>query len=206
MNSNGHNFSSHFTDAEKQYLLKFARETIARALQGKSPLGSQSNLDASSQELSPTLTEPGASFVTLRRGEQLRGCIGSLTARRPLIEDVRQNALAAAFEDPRFPPLTEAELSQVHIEISVLTKPEPLTYESPDELLHKLRPGIDGVIIEHGWNRGTFLPQVWQQIPNPEKFLTHLCLKARLPGNAWRASELKVYTYQVEKFEERGEV
>jgi AmmeMemoRadiSam system protein A len=196
MITNEPNLSAHLAETEKQHLLKFAREVIERALKGKPPL------DSDAQVLSPRLREPGASFVTLRKGEQLRGCIGSLTAQRPLIEDVRQNALAAAFEDPRFPPLTEAELDQVRIEVSVLTKPEPLVYTDPDVLLRKLRPGIDGVIIERGWNRATFLPQVWEQIPIPEEFLAHLCRKARLPSDAWRSSELKVHTYQVEKFEE----
>jgi AmmeMemoRadiSam system protein A len=200
MHSNEHDLSGHLTVAERQSLLTFARETIERALKSEPPL------DVPTQELSSTLAEPGASFITLRKGELLRGCIGTLTAHRPLIEDVRQNALAAAFEDPRFPPLTAIELDQVNIEVSVLTKPDPLDYEEPDELLRKLRPGIDGVIIERGWNRATFLPQVWEQIPNPVEFLAHLCRKAWLPSDAWRRADLKVYTYQVEKFEESDNV
>ncbi len=184
------------TDEEKRYLLHCAREVIRHAVLGQKPY----QIDAT--EVPSTLQRPGATFVTLRVGQQLRGCIGSLVARRPLIEDVRQNALAAAFEDPRFSPLTQAEFENVHIELSVLSQPEPLAYDGPEDLIQKLRPGIDGVVIERGWNRATFLPQVWEQIPDPEEFLEHLCYKAHLPQNAWCTVDLQVQTYQVEKFEE----
>ncbi len=179
---------------DKVYLLRLAHETIHRALRGDSqpPLP----LEA----LAPALREPGAAFITLTIQHELRGCIGSLVARRPLAMDVQQNALAAAFEDPRFPPLTLDEFARIDLEISVLSSPEPLNYQGAEDLLKKLRPGIDGVILERGWNRATFLPQVWEQLPNPEEFLAHLCYKAGLPINAWHWSDIKVSTYQVEKF------
>jgi AmmeMemoRadiSam system protein A len=137
----------------------------------------------------------------MRKGD-LRGCIGSLMAHRSLMEDVRHNALAAAFEDPRFSPVQVRELSNLVVEVSVLSAPEPLDFDGPDDLIRKLRPNVDGVLIERGWNRATFLPQVWEQIPDPEEFLGHLCRKAGLPANAWRWPDLQVSTYQVEMFEE----
>ncbi|HIJ37296.1 MAG TPA: AmmeMemoRadiSam system protein B [Rhodospirillaceae bacterium] len=143
----------------------------------------------------------GAAFVTLHRQGQLRGCIGSVTAWRPLRVDVADNALKAAFEDPRFPPVTAAELSDLEISVSVLTPPEPLTFTDEADLLRKLRPRIDGLIIEEGARRALFLPAVWEQLPNPEDFLGHLKQKAGMPArplsancraSIFRAVELKV--------------
>ena len=189
------------THAEGHYLLTLARATIANAVGAKSSIALPDPL--------PRLTTPGAAFVTLHtrrddlRGEpRLRGCIGSLEARRPLVEDVRENAIAAALHDPRFSPVKAAELDNLVVEVSVLTAPQPLDFDGPDDLLRKLRPNIDGVLIERGWNRATFLPQVWEQLPSPEDFLGNLCYKAGLPPNAWRWPDLKVSIYQVEKFEE----
>ncbi|MBN1486307.1 MAG: AmmeMemoRadiSam system protein A [Anaerolineae bacterium] len=182
--------------SEKKYLLAVARETIEQAV-----LGQKENSPVL-EDIPEILQEPYATFVTLRIGEQLRGCIGSLSAHRPLFEDVQHNALAAAFDDPRFSPVQKHELEQIRIEISVLTKPELLEHQGSRDLLEKLRPNIDGVIIEQGWHRATFLPQVWEQIPWPEKFLTHLCHKAGLAANAWQWPDLKVFIYQVQKFEE----
>ncbi|MGC9396185.1 MAG: AmmeMemoRadiSam system protein A [Anaerolineae bacterium] len=183
------------TSEEGHYLLALARATIAKAVGAKS--------SSILPDPPPRLTAPGAAFVTLRtqRGD-LRGCIGSLEARRPLIEDVRENAIAAALRDPRFPPVKATELDNIVVEVSVLTAPEPLDFDGPDDLLRKLRPNIDGVLIERGWNRATFLPQVWEQLPSPEDFLGNLCYKAGLPPNAWRWPDLKVSIYQVQKFEE----
>jgi AmmeMemoRadiSam system protein A len=188
------------TAEEGQYLLKLARAAIERAVHGEltTPLTAEAP--------TPQLEAPGAAFVTLHtRHGDLRGCIGSLVARRSLVEDVHDNALAAAFSDPRFPPLAAPELPDIVVEVSVLTAPDPLDFDGPDDLIRKLRPNIDGVIIEHGWNRATFLPQVWEQLPSPEQFLSNLCYKARLPVNAWRWPDLKVSIYQVEKFEEEHE-
>lgn len=182
---------------ERALLLSYARATIASAARGEPP----PSLDA--VELSPRLTSPGAAFVTLHtRDGALRGCIGSLIAHRPLIEDVQANALAAAFKDPRFPPVTTRELPDLCIEISVLSSPQPLQYDGPDDLLDKLRPGIDGVVIEKGPHRATFLPQVWEQLPDAREFLMHLCYKAGLPVDAWQHANLRVSTYQVEEFSE----
>ncbi|MBN2391599.1 MAG: AmmeMemoRadiSam system protein A [Anaerolineae bacterium] len=180
---------------EGSYLLELARATIANVV------GAQPSSTLPDPPL--RLTAPGAAFVTLRtRRGDLRGCIGSLEARRPLVEDVRENAIAAALRDPRFPPVKTAELANLVVEVSVLTTPEPLDFDGPEDLLRKLRPNIDGVLIERGWNRATFLPQVWEQLPSPEEFLGNLCYKAGLPPNAWHWPDLKISIYQVEKFEE----
>jgi len=186
-------------EKESQYLLKLARAAVERAARG----------DKSAAPLPappPRLEQPGAAFVTLHtRDGQLRGCIGSLIAHRSLVEDVQHNAIAAALEDPRFSPVNATELDNIVIEVSVLTAPEPLNFDGPDDLIRKLRPNVDGVLIERGWNRATFLPQVWEQLPSHEIFLSHLCNKAGLPSNAWRWPDLKVSTYQVEEFEEKLE-
>jgi AmmeMemoRadiSam system protein A len=184
---------------DRQYLLGLARETIAHTLQGEElPPVVLKNLPED-------LSRPGASFVTLTIDGKLRGCIGSIEPRRPLALDVRENAVGAAFRDPRFPPLTPEEFENVEIEVSVLTAPEPLRYSGPEDLFEKLRPHVDGVIIERGWQRATYLPQVWEKVPDPEKFLSSLCLKAGLPHDDYRRPGLQVYTYQVEKFTEGQE-
>lgn len=186
----------HLSEAEGHYLVALARFTIEDAL----------DQPTSAPQLQPSavhLSEDGAAFVTLNtRKGALRGCIGSLIAHRPLVEDVRANALAAAFEDPRFPPLDAVELPDLIVEVSVLTQPEPMPYSGAEQLVKLLRPNVDGVIIEHGRHRATFLPQVWEQLPLPEEFLGHLCYKAGLPANAWRQGDLRVSIYQVQKFEE----
>jgi len=182
--------------ADRQHLLRLAREAIVRHLRGEVP----PPIDPSA--LPESLARDGASFVTLTKHGELRGCIGSLEPRRPLALDVRENAVAAAIQDPRFPPVNTGELADLHVEISVLSPPQPLVYNGPDDLIAKLRPGVDGVVIERGWNRATFLPQVWEKLPDPEQFLEHLCRKAYLPADAYRRPDLDVYTYQVEKFEE----
>ena len=145
------------------------------------------------------LREPGASFVTLNRQGQLRGCIGSLEAHRPLVEDVAHNAHAAAFSDPRFPPLRAKELADLEIHISVLSPATPLQFDSEAELVRQLRPGVDGLILEDGYHRGTFLPSVWESLPAPADFLRQLKLKAGLPADYWSDS-LRVSRYQTEMF------
>jgi AmmeMemoRadiSam system protein B/AmmeMemoRadiSam system protein A len=139
---------------------------------------------------------PGASFVTLTERGELRGCIGSLEAVRPLLEDVADNAVAAATRDPRFPPLTARELDGIAIEVSVLSAPVPLAVSSLDDAYAALRPGVDGVIAQLGpWHRATFLPQVWEQLPEPEEFLSHLWRKAGVPPGEWReGTTLQTYT------------
>ncbi len=145
------------------------------------------------------LLAPGATFVTLTRDGQLRGCIGTLAAHRPLAEDVTANAIAAAFRDPRFKPLTDDEFVTVRIEVSLLSPAEPLNCEDEAAALAQLRPGIDGVIFQYGHHRSTFLPQVWAQLPDRTEFLTQLKYKAGLPPDFW-SSEAKLSRYTVSKW------
>ncbi len=182
------------TSAEKEFLLKLARRSLEAKLRGEElpPLNADS----------PTFQADSATFVTLTKKGRLRGCIGTLEAYRPLAEDVQEHAIAAALQDPRFPPLKADELAEIEIEISRLTVPTPLDYENADDLLAKLRPGIDGVILKDGFKRATYLPQVWEQLPNAEDFLEHLCQKMGLPQDDWRYKKLDVLIYQVEEFYE----
>jgi len=149
--------------------------------------------------------EPGASFVTLKKNGRLRGCIGSLAPTRPLLEDVRANAVAAATRDPRFAPMTPGELPAVGIEVSVLSAPRPLPVSSLREGYAALRPGVDGVILETGtWRRATFLPQMWEYLPEPAQFLEHLWLKAGLPPGVWQEG-MTLQTYTVRAWSEAPE-
>ncbi len=147
------------------------------------------------------LEAPGASFVTLTQHGALRGCIGSLEAHRPLIRDVRENALAAAFRDPRFAPLIATELDITRIEISLLTPATALTFQSEADLLAQLRPGIDGLILSYGERRGTFLPQVWESLPERRNFLAQLKRKAGMTSDFWHA-DITVARYEVMKWKE----
>jgi len=188
--------SDKLTQDEIQTLLKLARQALEHAVHGQ-PLPP---LDPST--LTPALRAQGASFVTLTRHDELRGCIGTLEPYQSLAEDVREHAVAAALEDYRFPPMQSAELDAIRIEISRLTIPQPLEYDSPEDLLAKLRPGVDGVVIREGWRRATFLPQVWEKVADKEEFLDHLCLKMGAPPDLWRQKHLEVLIYQVEEFHE----
>lgn len=181
---------------ERQYLLALARKSIHNHVEGL-PLP-----EIEETSLTENLAAFGASFVTLTISGHLRGCIGSLEAYQSLVEDVREHAVAAAFEDYRFSPVTRDEFSTIEIEISRLTQPVSLDYSSPDDLPGLLRPGVDGVILKDGYRRATFLPQVWEQLPNPEDFLTHLCAKMGAPSDLWRKKLLQVSLYQVEEFHE----
>ena len=172
-------------------LVQVARRTIERALDtGESAPPDQ-----------PWMGEPGATFVTLTQGGRLRGCIGTLTARRPLGEDVRENALAAAFGDPRFSPVSRGDLPGLLVEVSYLSPQSPLLFQSEAEALRQLQPGIDGVVLEAGLNRGTFLPQVWEQLPDPREFLDNLKAKAGLPRGFW-GPEVRLFRYTVEHWTE----
>lgn len=145
------------------------------------------------------LLAPGASFVTLHRHGDLRGCIGSLTAYRPLVADVAENAFAAAFRDPRFAPLRADELADLDLHISVLSAPQALTFRDEADLLRQLRPGVDGLILTADGHRGTFLPSVWESLPRPEQFLSQLKRKAGLPADYWSPA-LRVQRYTTEAF------
>ena len=181
---------------DKEILLELARSSIQAQLNGD-PLP-----DITISDYSDRLQEFGACFVTLTKKDMLRGCVGSIEATQPLVLDVRDRAVSAAFQDYRFPNLTAQELEEVSIEISCLSKPEQLTYSSIDELTLLLRPGIDGVILRDQTRRATFLSQVWDQLPKPEIFLGRLCLKMGLDDMAWRSGLMKVEIYQVDKFGE----
>lgn len=166
-------------------LLPIARATIATALGQR----------CAANEDAPWLRDPGACFVTLTQAGQLRGCIGSLEARRSLLEDVKANALAAAFHDPRFAPLSASELDRTDLEVSVLSPMQTLRFVSESDALQQLRPGIDGVLLEYGHHRGTFLPQVWDQLPDRTEFFAHLKRKAGLAIDFWDDGiTLKRYT------------
>lgn len=179
--------------SDRKQLLDIARRSIQHGLETGTPL----KVDL--QPLTPPLREPGASFVTLERHGQLRGCIGTLEAHQPLAVDVAQNAFQSAFRDPRFPPLEKSEWTGLDIHISVLSKPEPMQFSSEEDFIRQLRPGVDGVILAEGWHRGTFLPAVWDDLPDPHDFVRHLKLKAGLPVDYWSDS-IKAYRYTAEYF------
>ena len=186
-------------DKEKgKILLKLARQTIAHGLNLDSNESDDQKIDFSDK----VFTEHRGTFVTLTMDNQLRGCIGNLSSDKSIIEGVKDNAINAAFHDPRFPPLSKSELNNITIEISLLSEPEKLNYEDEIDLLEKLRPGIDGVIIRKGQYSSTFLPQVWDQLPDKQSFLNHLCQKAGLSPDEWRRPGLEVMVYQVQYFEE----
>jgi AmmeMemoRadiSam system protein A len=183
------------TETERQHLLRLARDHI------KAELVSEFEVDQPFELTDGLLTHCGC-FVTLHKVGALRGCIGTIEATRSLVDGVKENALNAAFRDPRFPPLEAIELPDVNIEISVLSVPKLLRYNSADDLIEKLKPGVHGVIISQDWHSATFLPQVWQQLPQKRDFLEHLCMKASLGKNCWKGSELTVRTYTVVHFSE----
>ena len=187
----------HLTTEEQQILLHLAREAMTIRVQG----GKLPQLELAS--MPESLREDGASFITLTIGGELRGCVGALEPYQPLAEDVRMHAAAAALEDPRFAPVHERELSAIQIEVSRLTRPRALDYGDWTDLISQLRHQVDGIILRDGFGRrGTFLPQVWEKIPDPIEFLNHLCEKMGLKPDAWRTLHLDVYTYQVEEFHE----
>jgi uncharacterized protein len=149
----------------------------------------------------PSLHEPGATFVTLTQGGQLRGCIGSLEARRPLAEDVKANARFAAFHDPRFAALAASELARTRVEVSLLTPAVPMIFSNEADAIRQLQPSIDGMIFECYGRRGTFLPQVWESLPEPREFFSHLKQKAGFSPDFW-SPDVKLYRYEVQKWKE----
>jgi AmmeMemoRadiSam system protein A len=189
------------TEEQGKALLWLARETITRKL-GLEAHEPEPKIAACLQDAE--LQYKRGTFVSLKEHGELRGCIGCLVATDAMVEEVKRNALHAAFDDSRFRPLEKEELGAIEMEVSILTAPTPLAYASPEELLRALRVGIDGVIILQGGRSATFLPQVWQQLPDPQDFLSHLCQKACLPVDAWRSGALEVFTYRVQYFAEPG--
>jgi hypothetical protein len=181
-------------DEEKgSTLLKLARAEIAQQL------GQAMHAPADA----PWLAEHGACFVTLTRHGELRGCIGTLEAHRPLGVDVRENAVAAAFRDPRFMPLSRVEFDDIRVEVSLLSPTQALVVASEEHALASLRPGVDGVVFEYRHYRSTFLPQVWEQLPEPAEFLAYLKRKAGLPVDFW-AEDVRLSRYTVSKWKESG--
>lgn len=183
------------TPHHQEILIQIAQESIAHGLAKGSPL--QVDLKTLPQEL----CETRATFVTLFIGENLRGCIGTLTAYQHVAQDVAEHAFAAAFRDPRFPPVIEEEKSKLKIKISILNPSEPIIFQSQEDLLNQLRPGLDGVILEFGQHRGTFLPSVWEDVPDKKEFLVHLKIKTGLTPDFW-SDQIKVLRYTTETFGE----
>jgi AmmeMemoRadiSam system protein A len=184
------------TEEEGAYLLGVARTTIDAALSGSEESAKEDT------DLPPVFREKRGTFVTLTMDGNLRGCIGHIIPQGSLIEGVRINAMSAAFRDPRFSPLRREEWPRVKLEVSILTDPRPLDYQAAADLLQKIRPHVDGLIIKKGYRQATFLPQVWEQLPTKEEFLSHLCLKAGLSADEWKKGGLEVLTYQTQAFEE----
>ncbi len=174
----------------KQQLLESARESIRKGLCGEI-------LAVKAADYPEPLRAPRATFVTLHVDGVLHGCIGTIEARKPLVEDIVSNAWSAAFQDSRFPALTWPEFKRLEIHISMLSPPEPMTFSSEADLLAQLRPRVDGLIVEDGHHRGTFLPTVWEQLPNPHEFLRQLKLKAGLKADHW-SGRLRVQRYTAE--------
>ncbi len=181
---------------DKHILIRIAKDAIMEELTGLSLVNREELLSSN-----PWLGEIGAVFVTLNKRGRLRGCIGSITAHRDLIDDVIVNAKAAAFSDPRFSPLTIEELEELEIEISLLTSPQPLPYRDSDDLRAKIRPGVDGVILRLGGYQATYLPSVWEQLPDFDQFFGTLCQKAGLPFGCL-AEHPEILIYQAEKITE----
>jgi AmmeMemoRadiSam system protein B/AmmeMemoRadiSam system protein A len=189
-------FLQSLNEEQGQILVKLARQTIEK------------RFDKCSVQVDPdsmtdsAFKEKRGTFVTLTINKQLRGCIGNLDAKDSIVDGIERNAVNAAFHDPRFPPLKGHELDRVDIEVSILTKPQPLKYRNSNDLLSKLRVNVDGVILRKASASATFLPQVWEQLPQPESFLSHLCTKAGLPADTWKRGNLDILIYQVQYFEE----
>lgn len=179
------------TRPQQQLLLAIAHDSIADGLKYGKPL--PINLD----NYADNLTVRRATFVTLEINQRLRGCIGMLEPVRPLVLDIAENAFAAAFRDPRFPPLNAEEVPHLAIHLSILSPSHPLSFTSEQDLLAQLQPGIDGLIMQEGTRRGTFLPAVWQSLPDPKQFLQHLKQKTGLPLHYW-SDTLQVSRYHCE--------
>lgn len=180
-------------DEQRQFLLDLARRSIVHGLSRHTPL------QVEVENLAPELRRLAACFVTLEKHGRLRGCIGMLQPERPLADDVAHNACAAAFSDRRFAPVTAVELDELEIHISILGEPSALDVASEDELIGRLRPGVDGLILQEGARRATFLPSVWESLPNPRQFVQHLKQKGGWLGDYW-SPRLKAYSYQTEQF------
>jgi AmmeMemoRadiSam system protein A len=181
---------------DQLFLLKLSR----KALEFIFKTGTE--LSVKDSDIPAPLFENKATFVTLTKHEELRGCIGKLIPQKELYKDVLENTYSAAFADPRFPQLSKDELKDLRIEISVLDKPKELHYENVSDLVQKLEKGKPGVILEFGLNSATFLPQVWEDLPTADEFLSHLCRKAGLSADTWKKEKMNIQIYSVLKFSE----
>jgi AmmeMemoRadiSam system protein A len=183
------------TATQQRLLLQLARESISYGLDhGRA-------IEVDVQRYDEPLRRPAATFVTLHKSGDLRGCIGALQPYQPLVSDVAEHAYAAAFNDPRFAPLRREELDAIVISISVLGPPQAVEFTDEEQLIAQLRPAVDGLILEEGRNRGTFLPSVWETLPQPRQFLQQLKRKAGLPADYWSES-LRVSRYTTHSFSE----
>jgi AmmeMemoRadiSam system protein A len=186
---------SELTTSDQAFLLSLARHEINAMLK------SGANLQRPAS-LSPAVFENRGCFVTLHQNQELRGCIGTIEPDQALIDNVAENAANAAFRDPRFSPVTLSEIDGINIEISVLTPPKELTFKDGEDLKRQLKPGIHGVILSRNWHRSTFLPQVWEQLPDKEMFLEHLCLKGGMGRDCWKSRKTKAEVYTASYFSE----
>lgn len=180
--------------AQGNIVLSIARAAIAQAIHVH-----YESIDSETDQL--WLLQPGASFVTLMQHGQLRGCIGSLQPYLPLLEDIRKNAVSAALHDSRFLPMTQHEFNSIAIEVSVLSDLHRIDFTDEADAIEQMLPGIDGIVFEYGNCRSTFLPQVWDSIPDPQQFLENLKIKAQLPGDFW-AVDIRLFRYTVNSWHE----
>lgn len=182
-----------YSKEDRQTLHTIARQSIQTGLEQQHPLV------ITLADYAEPLQQKRATFVTLNINQQLRGCIGTLSPYRALVDDIAHNAYAAAFSDPRFPALSQAEFTQLDYHLSILSETKPMTFNSEADLLAQIRPGIDGLILSDNNQQGTFLPSVWEQLPTAQEFLQHLKRKAGLPMDYW-SNSLQVSRYTVESF------
>ena len=185
------------TKESKKYLLSLARQTLVDYFS----VGQKIKID-NSKLSDKLLSKQAATFVTLLKQGDLRGCVGSLIAKKMMYEDVINNTLLAGFGDPRFEPLKEKEIKDVVIEISVLSEHKPYIYDNTDELLDKIKSGKHGVIVQKDFAQATFLPQVWRDIPSKNDFMNALCRKAGLDEKAWHEPDIEIFYYEIENFSE----
>jgi AmmeMemoRadiSam system protein A len=186
--------ANEFSKEDREFLLRLAREALqsVAARCDYAPVG----------DIPAQLLEPRACFVTLRKAGRLRGCIGNIFPKSPLVEAVISNTVAAATRDSRFAPMDGSEEPFIEVELSILSYPVPVEFATEEELLHKLRPGVDGVVLRIGNANSTFLPKVWEQLPDPREFLGQLSRKAGLDSDAWRGEDVGISVYQAETFSE----
>jgi len=182
---------------DRLILLKLARSVIM------AELVKDGSIIAAPKNISPLLKEKRGCFVTLHKAGALRGCIGTIEPATSLFSCVKENAINAAFRDPRFAPIDRDEMDAVDIEISVLTVPRVIKFEDEEDLKKQIIPGVHGVILSQGYRRSTFLPQVWEQLPQKDAFLEHLSLKGGMARDAWRAANIRVEVYEAEYFSEK---